>query len=101
MIQKKEYLVLCRCSFETLVKFLVVRIQQKEYLVLCRCSFETLGELLLFTTYITSRNMPTCSAEKWVQLGPTEILVSFKIFLSGYSEILVSVSFFFQAILKF
>ena len=46
--------------------------------------FETLDK---FTKYLTSTNMPTAQQKKRAQIGPTEILVSF--------------SFFFKAILKF
>ena len=39
--------------------------------------FETLGKYLLFTTYLTSTNMPTAQQKKRAQIDPTEILVVF------------------------
>ena len=45
--------------------------------------FETLGKYLLFTTYLTSTNMPTVQLEKRAQIGPIEILVS-RFFIKEY-----------------
>ena len=58
---------------------------------------ETLAKYLLFTTYLTSTNIPTAQQKKRAQIGPTEILVCFSFFLHGYSEILV----FLETNLKF
>ena len=51
--------------------------------------FETLGKYLLFTKYLTSTNMPTAQQKKRAQIGPTEILVCFRLFFKRIMKVVL------------